>query len=282
MEGAELDLSMLRAAANSNAATNANLIAKYGNVAARDDDGWTPLHVAALRNTDPAVAALLLDRGADVAAKADSGVTPLHFAGFRNTEPAVTALLLDRGANIEAKTNHGLTPLHMAAGHNPEPAVVALLIKRDADTTALDEDGETPYDFAASREELNDEILRLLRGDVTAADWLGLALRKAAAMGDALGVARLLALGADIDARDNNGGTPLHWAAVWNASPAVATLLLDHGASIEARDDAGWTPLHVVVERNAELAVAAPAASRRGERGPAPCPPACQGGWRPH
>lgn len=83
----------------------------------------------------------------------------------------------------------------MAAGNNPEPVVVALLLLRGADATALDEDGETPEDFAADRETPDEEILRLLRGDVTPTDYLGLRLRRAASLDDLVNVSRLLKLG---------------------------------------------------------------------------------------
>ena len=60
-------------------------------------------------------------------------------------------------------------------------------------------------------------------------------------------VALLLDRGADISATSGRGFTPLHAAASRNPNPAVIELLLNYGADIHARDDNGATPLHYAV-----------------------------------
>ena len=52
-----------------------------------------------------------------------------------------------------------------------------------------------------------------------------------------------LARGADVNARNNNGSTPLHLAASCSRAIAVQ-VLLEAGANPVARDDKGRTPLH--------------------------------------
>ncbi len=54
----------------------------------------------------------------------------------------------------------------------------------------------------------------------------------------------LLAKGADIKAVDNNGYTPLHWAAQKGHREAVE-LLLSKGADMKAGTYSGWMPLHL-------------------------------------
>lgn len=68
------------------------------------------------------------------------------------------------------------------------------------------------------------------------------------------GVEVLLALGADIAARDRRGNTPLHGAAR-SHKPENARALIQHGADINASNNDGLTPLGVALAatRNADI-----------------------------
>ena len=71
-------------------------------------------------------------------------------------------------------------------------------------------------------------------------------LHEAALANDAAAVARLVAQGASIDARDSRGLTPLHWAASHDARETVEALVVQ-GAETDAKDGDGRTPLHVAL-----------------------------------
>lgn len=58
--------------------------------------------------------------------------------------------------------------------------------------------------------------------------------------------------GADVEARDDSGGmTPLMFGARWNKNPDVINVLIKHGADVNAQDKNGMTPLmHAAVKIN--------------------------------
>ena len=68
-------------------------------------------------------------------------------------------------------------------------------------------------------------------------------LREAARNGDLIKVQTALENGANPNAKDNNGLTPLHIAAR-NGHVEIVKLLLEHGANPNTKNDYGWTPLH--------------------------------------
>jgi hypothetical protein len=69
-------------------------------------------------------------------------------------------------------------------------------------------------------------------------------LFEAAQRGDAAKVEELLKKGADVNARNWAGVTPLHIAAA-NGYLEVVKLLLEHGADANAREEDGLSPLHI-------------------------------------
>lgn len=70
------------------------------------------------------------------------------------------------------------------------------------------------------------------------------ALHSAVCAEDVAAVTRLLVQGADVDERDADGGTALHWA-MRKDSAEIARLLLAQGADARATDNAGNTPADV-------------------------------------
>jgi ankyrin repeat protein len=114
---------------------------------AADEDGRTPLHLAAQRSAGGAVRALL-GAGAAVDASDRHLQTPLHSAAAANAV-GTAQLLLDAGASFHALDASGASPLHVAASTDAE-AAVSLLLRRGADVLLRDEAGSTPLHRAAA------------------------------------------------------------------------------------------------------------------------------------
>ena len=176
---------LMEAARKGDLAAVKRLVSKGINVNARDESGYTPLHVTQSK----AVAELLIVRGANIEARdLDFQMTPLF-----NASPQVAELLVAKGADVNARAKSGLTPLHWAVYWDMTERI-NLLIAAGARVDARDEYQRTPLHLAAN--------------------W-----------GKAQIVTILLARGADVDAKDDSGWTPLHWAAMEGTPEAVRLLI---------------------------------------------------------
>ncbi|HEY3215150.1 MAG TPA: ankyrin repeat domain-containing protein [Candidatus Eisenbacteria bacterium] len=154
-------------------------------VNAQDKDGGTLLmHAAYLKNEE--IVRLLVERGAEVRAADKWGATALHFAA-RPGGRSVCELLLAKGASIDPGTRPWY--LHWSAH-------------------------ETPFDFAAGAGAADVLDLLMERGanpNGGSADWKPLC--RVARHGLRGIVERMIAAGAQVDARDINGETALFWVA---------------------------------------------------------------------
>ncbi|MEC9331536.1 MAG: ankyrin repeat domain-containing protein, partial [Verrucomicrobiota bacterium] len=108
------------------------------------------------------------------------------------------------------------------------------------DVNAKDNSGSTPLDRATQGDHADIADLLRAQGGNTAKELI--TLIKAATNGDLASVQAHLNAGVDINARDNNGWTPLHWAAL-ESYTKIVELLIDNGAQINATDELGDTPL---------------------------------------
>lgn len=175
--------------------------------------GLTPLMAAAVRDDVDAIVPLLLERGADP--NRGAGTKAVILAGGGDT--GALKALLERGADARAATTGGYTALHAAAKTNAA-ANARLLLERGADPNARDGHGRTPLMWAAQMG--SDEVVTLLlaRGaDPNLSEGFSgtTALMQAAASdraSDAI-VRALLAAGADVRPRDDEGVSALAWAS---------------------------------------------------------------------
>ena len=209
----------------------------------KDNNGFTPL-IQATDSNEQKIIDFLIEKNVNLLEEDSNGMTALDHANnletintltkhgatygspfkalinaLKSSYNEVVDYLLDNNlANIEDKDEKGQTVLHIAAIYNNEK--IDNLIVKGADLNASDNSGYTPLIVAA----------------------------QAYSYGMTDVVKSLLNHNPDLEAKDLDGMTALHWAAK-QGLPDVVVLLVEMKANSEAIDNNGKTPLDLALER---------------------------------
>jgi uncharacterized protein len=245
------------------------LLKKPGEANAVETDGTTALHWA-VRSDDRGIATLLVAAGANAKASNRYGVTPLSLAAA-NGNGAIVEMLLKAGADPNGTVSRGQTIL-MTASRTGDPAAVRVLLEHGANVNAREDSlGETALMWAAAENHATAVKLLIQHGaeiDTRSKaltfprDRFGLEgvltilprgnwtpLMYAARDGAADAVRALADAGANVNAVDPDGTTPLVRAII-NAHYDAADVLLENGGDPNISDSSGMGALYAAVDMN--------------------------------
>jgi ankyrin repeat protein len=121
------------------------LVAHGASVNDYDDEGNTPLHLAAEKGHADFIL-FLIEIGADINAKDREGSTPLLLA-MKNKRHEVALVLISKNAEINAEDRDKRTALHYAEEQQAY-AVIRALLDKGADPNARDFQGRSPRGYA--------------------------------------------------------------------------------------------------------------------------------------
>ena len=198
---------------------------------------------------------MAIDEGADPNLPNNEGRVPLYRALVLQNQLLIDTLL-GLGANANANDHRGDPLIITAMSVGSAPATMAL-INAGADPNARDTTGKSVLSYAVYLKQPEIIAALIAKGaDVNAPSEAGDGgnpappIFMAIKAGDLAIVQQLIAAGANVDALDEQGSTPLHRAVLARpaefATPLVTTLLRA-GADANAMRPNGGAPLHNLI-----------------------------------
>jgi excisionase family DNA binding protein len=209
--------------------------------------------------------------------EARNSIVALMKAAWEGDTGQAQALIHD-GVDVNARDAFGRTALIIAAsqGHT---YIVQVLLEQGADADIRDSVGTTALIAAEARgytriasllrtssRDTGETEVRPFHRENHGTPSSSMSLQRAVDQGDVSNVNALISRGADVNARTEDGWTPLMLATI-KGYAEVARALLKQGADVNARNKKGWTALmfavsmgdletmRVLLEGNAEIDV---------------------------
>lgn len=228
----------------------------------RNDNGFSAVHLAA-KNDHIGMMRVMIEKGVDVNITADvpqkeTDLTPLHIA-CKHGNSKIVKLLKEAGADDSLTTSFGETPAHYVV--SKKESYIEISDEKRAEMLKLLDDVDTPRDDGKTPllllQKLHSSVIKVL---------LPILLEKGANVNHADNggntslllyvdenydrdiVKELIRAGADVNARNSQGNTALHYA-IKNHQINIARFLIKKGANYEIANNNGETPVSLAAER---------------------------------
>ncbi len=218
----------------------------------RDQYDQTLLHHAAKIGKLKCLKILIGCKSYENERKTDEGQTSCFFA-FKNGKTKYANTLFRNSISVNLYNFKRQTPLFLAAGEGHQECV-ELLIRKGADVNAKAEDDLTPLHWAACNGKV--DCLEVLLANAADANARTIELctplhmigfsKEGTEIENKRCVEMLIDAGANIDAKDKDDLTLLHYAACI-AKVDCLEVLLANGADVNARTKELVSPLHIIV-----------------------------------
>ncbi len=216
-------------------------------------DGVTPLHNLSRSADDLAIYQYFIDKGVNPNTFDKEGNTPLLNAASRNKLEVVN-FLAEQTANINHTNNEGHAALTSAIQSN-NASVVAYLISKGAQTNILDKKGNNlayylfetrgnPRDFDEKVAILREADFDFKKRQADNSTMWHLAIAK----NNLELLKKVQDFDADINAKDEQGNTALHYAAMKSSDAEILKFLIANGADIKLTTDFGETAYDLAQE----------------------------------
>ena len=240
---------LMFACSNGGHLDNMETLIQYGaDINARDIDGETLLHYASRYSKQEIVEFLLKLNQISINATNNNQATPLMFACFDGGHLDNMETLIQYGADINVRFNDGSTLLHYASRYSKQDIIEFLLKLNQISVNATNNNQATPLMFACSNGDHLDNMETLIQygADINARDIDGKTLLHYASRYSKQDIIEfLLKLNQiSVNATNNNQATPLAFACLDGGHLDNMKTLLQYGADINVRFNDGSTLLH--------------------------------------